>query len=161
MDETQVQTPLLTTLPSDDELFEAFIAAMKEGVHEGIKSTVDKISGFVENAKDEIKNLIHVDATTGLSLDITIEKGDVVLAAFISKQSWLMRGALKILLSTVGASTFTDFIAKMKKDPEDVTITTGTLSKIMTLFFVTHLGKKYLTQETEQTIHDKIAALFA
>jgi hypothetical protein len=102
-----------------------------------------------------------VDPTTGLSLDITIEKGDIVLAAFISKQSWLMRGALKILLSTVGASTFTNFVAKMKKDPEDVRVTTGTLSKIMTLFFVTHLGKKYLTQETEATIHDKIAALFA
>ena len=54
-----------------------------------------------------------------------------------------------------------EFIEKMKKDPEDVTITTGTLSKIMTLFFVTHLGQKYLTHETEQTIHDKIAALFA
>ncbi len=155
------QITLLTTLPSDDELFEAFIAAMKEGVHANISGTIDKISWFVENAKDEIKNLVHVDPTTGLSLDITIEKGDIVLAAFISKQSWLMRGALKILLSTVGASTFTNFVAKMKKDPEDVRVTTGTLSKIMTLFFVTHLGKKYLTQETEATIHDKIAALFA
>ena len=161
MDETQAQPILLTTLPSDDELFESFIAAMREGVHEGIKSTIDKISGYVENAKDEIRNLIHVDPVTGLSLDISIEKGDIVLAAFISKQSWLMRGALKILLATVGASTFTNFVEKMKKDPEDVTVTTGTLSKIMTLFFVTHLGKKYLTQETETTIHNKIAALFA
>ena len=161
MDETQVPATLLTTLPSDDELFTAFIAAMREGVHEGIRNTIDKISGYVENAKDEIKNLIHVDPVTGLSLDITIAKGDLVLAAFISKQSWLMRWALKILLATVGASTFTNFIAKMKKDPEDVTITTGTLSRIMTIFFVTHLGQKYLTHETEQTIHDKIAALFA
>jgi len=70
-----------------------------------------------------------------------------------------MRNTLKILLSTVGASTFTDFIAKMKKAPEDVATTTETLSKIMTIFFA-NLGKKYLTKEDETTIKTKIAALF-
>jgi len=73
MDETQTPT-LLTSMPSDDELYTAFIDAVRNGVHENIKGVADKISGFVENAKDEIKNLIAVDATNGLALDITIAK---------------------------------------------------------------------------------------
>lgn len=70
-----------------------------------------------------------------------------------------MRNALKLLLSTIGASTFTNFVAKMKKDPSDVETTTGTLSKIMTLFFA-KLGEKYLTKENEASIKEKITNLF-
>ena len=151
---------LLIAMPSDDELYTAFIEAIRNGVHENIKSTADKLSGFIGNAKDCIKNLINVDAKNGLQLAMTIEKWNQVLAAFISKQWRLMRNTLKILLSTIGASTFTDFIAKMKKDPKDVEMTTGTLSKIMTLFFA-KLGEKYLTKENETSIKEKIASLFA
>jgi hypothetical protein len=71
-----------------------------------------------------------------------------------------MRNALKILLSTVGASTFADFIVKMKNDPASMQTTVANLSKIMTIFFV-NLSKKYLTKETEATIGAKITALFS
>lgn len=70
-----------------------------------------------------------------------------------------MKNTLKVLLSTVGASTFTAFVEKMKKNPEDVQVTTATLSRIMNIFFV-NLSKKYLTQETEATIQEKISRLF-
>jgi chemotaxis methyl-accepting protein methylase len=104
--------------------------------------------------------LISVDQQDGLQLDITIDRGNQLLASLVSKQSRLMRNALKVLLLTVGASTFTDFVHKMKKDPEDVEVTITTLTKIMTIFFA-DLGKKYLTKETEATIKGKISGLFA
>ena len=69
-----VDTQLVIALPSDDELYTAFIDAIQNGVHENIKSTVDKISGFIANAKDELKNLIIVDPQQGLLLDMTIAK---------------------------------------------------------------------------------------
>jgi len=150
---------LLIAMPSDDELYIAFIDAIKNGVHENIKSIAEKLSWYIEKAKDELKNLIVVDPTNGLVLDMTIEKWDKVLDAFVGKQSWLMRNALKILLSTQWASTFTSFVEKMKKDPSSAETTINTLSKIMTIFFV-NLGAKYLTKENEQTIKDKIIALF-
>lgn len=163
MDETTATAPVATlpiAMPSDDELYTAFIDAIRNGVHEGIKSTVDKITGYIENAKDEIKNLIVVDPANGLVLDMTLAKGDQVLDAFVGKQGWLMRNTLKILLAATGASTFTNFVAKMKADPASATTTIATLSKIMVLFFA-NLGAKYLTKETEATIQAKINALFA
>jgi hypothetical protein len=47
-----------------------------------------------------------------------------------------MKNTLKVLLSTVGASTFTNFVNKMKQAPEDIEITANTLSKIMHIFFL-------------------------
>lgn len=150
---------LLIALPSDDELYEAFIDAIKNWVHANIKGVVAKIWGFIENAKDDIKSLLRVDPVSWLQLDMTIEKWDLILASFVWKQSRLMRNTLKVLLSTVGATTFTHFVHKMKKDSEDIKVTTDTLSKIMHLFFV-NLSKKYLTQETETSVHEKISDLF-
>lgn len=152
--------PLAIAMPNDDELYAAFIDAIKNGVHEGIRGTVDKITGYIETAKDEIKNLIFVDPDNGLVLDMTIAKWDQILAVFVMKQGWLMRNALKLLLAATGASTFTKFVAKMKTDPSSKTTTITTLTRIMTLFFAT-LGTTYLTKETEATIYAKIDALFA
>lgn len=43
MDTTQIsQLPI--ALPSDDEFYAAFIDAIKNGVHEGIRDIVNKIS---------------------------------------------------------------------------------------------------------------------
>lgn len=150
---------LLIAMPSDDELYEAFIDAIKNGVHENIKGIASKLWWFIGNAKDDIKWLLHVDPELWLQLDITVEKWDQILSSFIGKQSRLMKNTLKVLLSTVGASTFTAFVEKMKKNPEDVQVTTATLSRIMNIFFV-NLSKKYLTQETEATIQEKISRLF-
>lgn len=71
--DTTTPSSLLITMPSDDELYAAFVEAIRNGVHENIKSTTDKLTGFIENAKDCIKNLINVDAQNGLQLAITIE----------------------------------------------------------------------------------------
>ena len=156
-----VDTQVVIALPSDDELYAAFIDAIQNGVHEWIKSTVDKISGFIANAKDELKNLIIVDPQQGLLLDMTIAKWDIVLASFVGKQWFLMRNWLKILLASQWVSTFWAFVAKMKAATDDsVPVTIWTFSKIMTIFFA-NLGKKYVTPETADTIHAKIAALFA
>lgn len=147
-------------MPTDDELYVAFIDAIRNGVGESTRDMVNKISWFIENAKDEIKNFIVIDPQNGLVLDMTIPKGNQILASFVGKQWFLMRNALKILLSTVGASTFADFIVKMKNDPASMQTTVANLSKIMTIFFV-NLSKKYLTKETEATIGAKITALFS
>lgn len=153
-------TQLLLTMPTDDELYTAFIKAIREGVHENIKGIAGKLSWFIENAKDCIKDIIHLDPETGLSLDITLETGDIILATFVSKQNLFMRNTLKLLLATVGASTFTNFVNKMKKDPSNIETTTNTLSKIMTIFFAT-LGETYHTTENEESIKTKISNLFA
>lgn len=155
-----VDTQLPIALPSDEELYVAFVDAIQNGVHQNIKSTVEKISGFIANAKDEIKNLVIVDPQQGLLLDMTIPKWDIVLASFVGKQWFLMRNALKILLASQWVSTFWAFVAKMKAATDDsVPVTIWTFSRIMTLFFE-NLGKKYATSETADTIHAKIAALF-
>ena len=73
MDE-QATNQLLIAMPSDDELYDAFIIGIRDGVHEGIKNTVEKLSGYIERAKDVIKELIIVDPQQGLLLDMTVEK---------------------------------------------------------------------------------------
>jgi len=89
-----------------------------------------------------------------------METGNKVLADFEEKQSWLMRNALKLILAAFSAGSFTSFVEKMKKDPQSLANTIGTLSKVMTIFFA-ELGKKYLTKEIETSIHEKVATLFA
>jgi len=146
-------------MPSDDELYHSFVEAIRNGVAENIRWIADKLSGFIENAKDDLKWLINVDPTDWLQLAMDLAKGDQILASFVSKQNRLMRNTLKLLLSSQWASTFTEFVAKMKADPASAQHTIDNLSKIMTIFFA-DLGHKYLTKETDVTIKEKISNLF-
>lgn len=150
---------LLIQMPTDQELFEAFVDAIRNWVHENIKGIAGKLSWFLENAKDDIKLLLSLDQTMGLALNINVESWDAILAWFVWKQWRVMRNTLKLLLSTVHASTFTSFVNKMKENPEDIDVTLNTLSKIMTIFFA-NLWKKYLVQENENSVREKIENLF-
>lgn len=150
---------LLVLMPSDDELCQEFIIAIRDWVHENIKGVAKSLSWYIEKAKDEIKNIVNIDQQNWLYLDITVSKWDIILESFVSKQGLLTRNALKILLSTVWARTFSNFIVKMNNDPESKDVTINTLSNIMTIFFV-NLGKKYLTNENEVSIKEKISNLF-
>ena len=47
---------LIIAMPTDDELYIAFIDAIRNWVAESTRDMVNKISWFIENAKGEIKN---------------------------------------------------------------------------------------------------------
>lgn len=150
---------LVVAMPSVDELYQEFVNAIRDGVHENIRWVVKSISWYIEKAKDEIPNIIGLDPQAWLFLNIDIASWDHILSSFVEKQGFIARNALKVLLSTVWASTFSNFIEKMKKNEEDKEVTINTLSNIMRIFFE-NLGKKYLTQENGDTIRQKIANLF-
>ncbi len=150
---------LVVAMPGVDELYQEFVNAIRDGVHENIRWVVKSISWYIEKAKDEIPNIIGLDPQTWLFLNIDIASWDHILSSFVEKQGFIARNALKVLLSTVWASTFSNFIEKMKKNEEDKEVTINTLSNIMRIFFE-NLGKKYLTQENGDTIRQKIANLF-
>ena len=42
-------------MPSDEEIYHSFVEAIRNGVKENIKSIADKLSGFIENAKEDLK----------------------------------------------------------------------------------------------------------
>lgn len=54
-------TEKLLQMPSDDELALYFIQAANEGAHDSIKSVIGQLTKFLENAKAEIKKILHFD----------------------------------------------------------------------------------------------------
>lgn len=147
-------------MPSDDELCETLITAAEQGTHENIRKIVYQMTGYARNAKTEIKKLVQFDSSTGLSLRLTVESGNDALQGFIDHQNILIKGAAKLLMMSVGASTFGAFLKKMKErtdDSKDVTI--NTTSNILTLFFQ-KLSEKYVVIESPEHIRATVQGLF-
>ncbi|MDD2536950.1 MAG: hypothetical protein PHU61_00425 [Candidatus Absconditabacteria bacterium] len=149
----------IITLPSDDELYTTFMAAAQEGAHDNIKGIVKQISGFLDSAKGEVKRIIIFDPNAGMSLKFDMQTGNDVLKGFVDCQNFLVKGGLKLLMAANGAQTFDSFIAKMKKTEENINVTRGTLTRILTTFF-DKLSQKYAILETNDSIAIKVNALF-
>ncbi|MDR0369459.1 MAG: hypothetical protein LBH96_02775 [Candidatus Peribacteria bacterium] len=142
----------ILAMPNDDELCDILIAAAEEGTHENIRKIVHQMTGYTKNAKTEVKKLVNFDATTGLSLRLTVESGNDTLQGFIDHQNILVKGLAKALMISVGASTFGAFLKKMKDRTDDSKeVTINTTSNILTLFFK-KLGEKYVVTETPEHI---------
>jgi hypothetical protein len=119
------------------------------------------MTGYVEKAKEVVKELINFDPANGISLRMTIATGDETLVHFIDKQNFLIKAAAKALMASVGASTFGGFIKKMKDstDPTDRTVTIATTSNILIKFFE-KIGSVYKINETPESIRAKVEDLF-
>ena len=148
-------------MPSDDELCKMLVTAADEGVHENIRTVVKIMTGYVEKAKEVVKELVDFDPVNGLSLRMTVATGDVTLAHFIDKQNFIIKGAASMLMKRVNASTFTEFITKMKHspDPTDKSQTITTTTNILVKFFE-KIGAKYKIAETPESIRAKVEDLF-
>ena len=148
-------------MPTDDELCSMLVKAADEGVHEDIRSIVKTMTGYVEKAKEVVKELISFDPANGISLRMTIATGDETLTHFIDKQNFLIKAAAKTLMITVGANTFGSFISKMKHsaDPTDKSVTINTTSNILIKFFE-KIGSVYKINETPESIRAKVEDLF-
>jgi hypothetical protein len=85
--------------------------------------------------------------------------GNDVLQGFVNVQNFVVKGTLKVLMASQGAQTFDSFIAKMKRTPEDIDVTRGTLIRIFDTFFK-KLNEKYVISETTEGIALKVNAIF-
>ena len=155
------QSAMPIAMPTDDELCTMLVTAADEGVHENIRKIVKMMTGYVEKAKDVVKELISFDPANGISLRMTIATGDETLAHFIEKQNFLVKAAAKALMVSVGASTFGGFIKKMKDspDPTDKSQTITTTTNILVKFFE-KIGARYKVVENADTIRAKVEDLF-
>lgn len=158
--QAQTATPIIA-MPNDDEICQMLVTAADEGVHENIRSIVKKMTDLVIKAKEVVKELVSFDPANGISLRMTIATGDETLQHFIDKQNFVIKGAAKLLMASVGASTFGQFIKKMKDstDPTDKSQTITTTTNILVKFFE-KIGAKYKITETPESIHAKVEDLF-
>ncbi len=149
----------LLSMPTDDELFQAFSKALQEGTPEGKRAILSTFEPFLAKAKEHLKDIIAVGAT-GLELNLTKESGDKLMAGFISAQNFLLKIPLKAALILYGAGSFTNFITATKAGKNNPETTIGGLAHIATLC-MQKLSDKYAVSDTETTITDKVKALFA
>ena len=151
----------IIAMPNDDEICQMLVTAADEGVHENIRSIVKKMTDLVIKAKEVVKELVSFDPVNGISLRMTIASGDETLQHFIDKQNFVIKGAAKLLMASVGESTFGQFIKKMKdsSDPTDRSQTITTTTNILVKFFE-KIGAKYKVTETPESIQAKVEDLF-
>jgi hypothetical protein len=149
----------IIALPTDDELYATFLAAAQEGAHDNIKGIVKQIGGFLGKAKGEVKKILMFDPASGLYLKFDMATGNDVLQGFVNVQNFVVKGTLKLLMASQGASTFDSFIAKMRRTQEDIDVTRGTLIRILDTFFK-KLNEKYVINETTESIAIKVNAIF-
>lgn len=153
-------TDKIIAMPTDDELFEAFAAAVQAGTPENKKDIAHKFEGFMEKGKEHLKTVITLDAATGLSLNFTEATGNELLEGFIHSQSFILRTALKAVLAVFGADTFTHLVESTKSGKNGKDATVNGFAAILTHWFAT-LGEKYAVTETAETIKAKVDAVFA
>ncbi|GHW02328.1 hypothetical protein AGMMS50249_1140 [candidate division SR1 bacterium] len=146
-------------MPNDELLCKMFLEASQEGSHDNIKGIVKQLGSFFKKAQGEIKTILTFDPYYGLSLNFTRDSANNLLQGFVNSQNFVVKNTLKILMMSLGASTFDDFLAKMQKDPEDVDITRGTMIRIFEAFFQ-KLDEKYTVEETTEDIAKKVNAVF-
>ena len=152
-------TDKIIAMPTDDEIFEAFKHALEVGTPENKKNILGMFEKFLEKAKDHLKDIMAMTAT-GLSLNLTEETGNNLLAGFINAQGFLLKLPLKAILSTFGADSFTNFIASTKSGKNNKEVTISGFTTIVSVCFST-LGEKYAVVETDETVKTKVAAVFA
>lgn len=148
----------IIAMPTDDELFAAFQHALEVGVPADKKNIVGMFEKFLGKAKEHLKSIISLDAA-GLSLNLTEETGNQLLAGFIDAQGFLLKLPLKAVLSTFGAGTFTDFINSVKTGKNGKEATVSGLVKITAECF-NKLSEKYAVVDTADTIKTKVEILF-
>lgn len=152
-------TDKIIAMPTDDEIFAAFKYALEVGTPENKKNILGMFEKFIEKAKGSLKAIIQL-TDTGLALNLTEETGNTLLKGFVDAQGFLLKLPLKAVLSTFGASTFTDFIASTKSGKNNKEVTINGLTTITTECF-NKLGEKYAVVDTADTIKTKVSTLFA
>lgn len=151
----------LLQMPSDDELALYFIQAANEGAHDSIKSVIGQLTKFLENAKAEIKKILHFDPQQWVLLHLTLATGNEALDGMISAQNFMLKGILRGILMTVADGSFQGFIAKMKTKTDDsVPVTIATATKMLRLF-LEKIWEKYVVGSSSEDVEMMVKQLFA
>lgn len=154
-----ITTEKIIGMPTDDEMFEAFWKWLMDGTPDTGKKYIKMFEPFLEKAKPHIKSVVLLEETW-LIFNISEEIWNELLKNFVSSQSLILRFPLKTTLAFFGADSFTHFIADTKKGNNNPEKTIGGFTRIITVFFK-KLGEKYVVLETEETIKEKMAKIFA
>lgn len=156
---TESTTEKIIGMPTDDEMFTAFWKWLMDGTPDTGKKYIKMFEPFLEKAKPHIKSVVALEEK-GLHFNISEEIWNDLLKNFVNSQSIILRFPLKTTLAFFGADSFTHFIADTKKWNNNPEKTIGGFTRIITIFFKT-LGEKYIVLETEETIKEKMAKIFA
>ena len=149
----------LITMPSEDEIYDAFNKAIQQGTPENKKGIVRTFEPFLAKAKAHVKNLIIVK-DAGLECVFSTDIGDKLIHGFVDSQGFLLKIPLQAALVMFGADSFTNFVKATKEGKNNPTTTIGGLTAILTAF-VQILGEKYVMIDTPETIKAKVEAAFA
>lgn len=152
-------TDKIIAMPTDDELFAAFQHGLEVGTPEKNKNILGMFEQFIGKAKAHLKIIVALD-DTGLSLNLTEQTGNAMMAGFIDAQGFLLKLPLKGVLATFGASTFTDFVNSVKSGKNGRESTVGGITKILVAYF-DKIGETHLVTDTPETITTKVEAIFA
>lgn len=152
-------TDKIIAMPTDDELFAAFQHGLEVGTPEKNKNILGMFEQFIGKAKEHLKLMVALDEQ-GLSLNLTEQTGNQLMAGFIDAQGFLLKLPLKGVLATFGASTFSDFVNSVKSGKNGRESTVGGITKILVAFFE-KIGETHAVTDTAETITAKVEAIFA